>query len=356
MAYLVKKIQRQEMGSMSSASTNPARGRYFYITKDKRFLDEFPPLSEDILNDFSLLSIIPLYENEFKRNYVKYVYHNDKFHLSSDNKPGTRNEYRIYLNRSLESNGLVFKESDIVVLKPQKLKSVYSADNHVEDVYFLYLVTDEESELYQDLELKIKKSTIRGNYARVEEEILEIENRIDYILSKRFKEPTTVESNIESVNEIISYLEKRVEASTLIDQRKKEIYEGGIFRSQTQFRDFLTVAYEERCCITEKVISVNGFNNLEAAHIYPRSHGGTYNPNNGFLLGRDLHWAFDLGCFTIDDNYIVCVHPEVKDDYLRSLHHKKILLPKSKALLPDKNNLRYHRENIYGLFLKRGRI
>ena len=52
---------------------------------------------------------------------------------------------------------------------------------------------------------------------------------------------------------------------------------------------------------------------MEAAHIKPKSHGGLYLPNNGMALCRDLHWAFDKGFFTIDDDYDYVIVPDYMD-------------------------------------------
>lgn len=68
---------------------------------------------------------------------------------------------------------------------------------------------------------------------------------------------------------------------------------------------------------TGNVIQYKSFMNLEAAHIWPRSHKGLYLPSNGIALCRDMHWAFDKGMFTIGDDFKVIVHPDVESDYLQ---------------------------------------
>ena len=71
---------------------------------------------------------------------------------------------------------------------------------------------------------------------------------------------------------------------------------------------------------------------------------------------RDIHWAFDKGFFTISDNYKIVVHKEIESDFLRSFHDKQILLPTNQFFIPNKENLRYHRENVFGLFKTTGRL
>ena len=43
--------------------------------------------------------------------------------------------------------------------------------------------------------------------------------------------------------------------------------------------------------------------NVQAAHLWPDSWLGPLRPSNGILLSLDLHWAFDIGQFTIDNDY-----------------------------------------------------
>jgi hypothetical protein len=80
MTYLVKRLQHQELGSVNGPNDNPARGRYLYIANNPDFLSHLPFLSQTILNDYRILTLIPLYKNYFERNYCTFVYHNDRFH------------------------------------------------------------------------------------------------------------------------------------------------------------------------------------------------------------------------------------------------------------------------------------
>src|SRR5690606_34048817 len=88
--------------------------RYIYISKSEEVLSFFPPLSKTVLNDSSLLPIIPLYSHVPEKVYVNFIYHNDKHNGSN---AATRDEYRIYLNNALEMEQLYFAEDDILVMK-----------------------------------------------------------------------------------------------------------------------------------------------------------------------------------------------------------------------------------------------
>ena len=50
------------------------------------------------------------------------------------------------------------------------------------------------------------------------------------------------------------------------------------------------------------------------------------------------------------------MHEELLDTYLGEFEGKKINLPENPFFVPNKESLRYHRENIFGLFKYSGRI
>lgn len=119
---------------------------------------------------------------------------------------------------------------------------------------------------------------------------------------------------------------------------------------------FVMTGYKQKCAITGNVIQYKSFMNLEAAHIWPRSHKGLYLPSNGIALCRDMHWAFDKGMFTIGDDFKVIVHPDVESDYLQQYNNKSLYIPENAFFRPDINNLHYHQTHIYGLFKTSGSL
>ena len=126
--------------------------------------------------------------------------------------------------------------------------------------------------------------------------------------------------------------------------------------NSVSFRDFVMTGYKQKCAITGNVIQYKSFMNLEAAHIWPRSHKGLYLPSNGIALCRDMHWAFDKGMFTIGDDFKIIVHPDVESDYLQQYNNKSSYIPENAFFRPDINNLHYHQTHIYGLFKTSGSL
>lgn len=326
MKYYLKKCGFQELGSVKNGK--PQRGRYLLTSMNKEVLSMFPPLSETQLNDSAILPIIPLYSG--KKVYCNYVYHNDKFHGSTAAHP--RNEYRIYLNKALEEQQFLFSKNDIIIIRSAEV----TEDEETQTIYYLDYLRDNGTVLYDKLNKVIEDHPINGGYGFFEGTIPEFEEKI-----KRLSKPDDCEVAIDETvtNKMVTTADNMA----------------ALFNA-VSFRDFIMVGYDNRCAITGTVIKYESYMNLEAAHIKPKSHGGLFLPNNGMALCRDLHWAFDKGFFTLDDDLKVVVHPKIVSEYLNSFNGKKIRVPSNHFFVPDLDNVRYHRENVYGLFLTTGKL
>ena len=328
--YYLKKCGFQELGSVKKGKAQ--RGRYLLTSMNKEVLEMFPPLSETQLNDSAIIPIIPLYSG--KKVYCNYVYHNDKFHGSNAAHP--RNEYRLYLNKSLEDNQLLFCENDIIIIRSQ---DIFEGEES-QTIYFLDLVKSNGTALYEKLDSIIADYPINGGYGLFEGTILEFEEKVNRV----YGEVVTVAVD-DSVTKKITTSADPTNADAI----------ASLFNA-VSFRDFIMVGYENLCAVSGTVIKYDSYMNLEAAHIKPKSHGGLYLPNNGMALCRDLHWAFDKGFFTLNDDLKVVVHPRIESEYLNSFNGKPIRIPTNPFFVPDLENVRYHRKNVYGLFLTTGRL
>lgn len=329
MKYYLKKCGFQELGSVGADGV-VHRGRYLLTSMNEEVLAMFPPLSVAQLNDSALLPIMPLYSGE--KVYCNFVYHNDKYHGSTAAHP--RNEYRIYLNKALEQNRNLFCADDIMVIRPEEITD---EDNQVQTIYLMDLVKDKASAEYAQLNTAIDNYPIRGGYGIFDGILPFFEKKVE---SLKLSQDSTVVIDNSVTQRIISAQPESL---------------ASLFNAAT-FRDFVMVGYDNLCAITGTVIRYESYMNLEAAHIRPKSHGGTFLPNNGIALCRDLHWAFDKGFFTLNDNYEVQVHPKVTSEYLRSFDGRKIRIPSNPFFVPDIESIRYHRNSVYGLFLTTGRL
>lgn len=102
--YYIKKLTSNELGYRNEELKT---GQIFYISKQA--IEFFPPLRADINNDNVMLQLTVEYREE--PIFVNFVYHNDKYNREG----GTRDEYRIYLNRDIAPTDYFFRPGDIVV-------------------------------------------------------------------------------------------------------------------------------------------------------------------------------------------------------------------------------------------------
>lgn len=344
MRYYLKKLGSQELGSVRNGRAQ--RGRYIYISKDDDVLDIFPPLSKTVKNDSAIIPIIPLYVQNPQKVYCSFVYHNDKFTQVG----GTRNEYRIYSNNMLENDELLFQPDDILIFRDE-IANLILNDNDGNDnefdfavtnakVYFLYRCVNDGSAFYRECRQIVDASPIRGGgHAIFDGEFPEVENEVERITSLANGEyEATIDDSVTT--------RTRNEATDAM---------ASLFNS-VSFHDFVLTGYQHKCAVTRRVIRYGNYMNLEAAHIWPRSHNGLFLPNNGIALCRDMHWAFDKGMFTVDDDYKIRVHPDIESEYLQQYDRTDLLLPTDSFFQPAIDNLHYHQRNIYGLFKTAGSL
>ncbi len=140
----IKKLTPQELGYRKGRLTT---GGYFYVSKSA-VGSFFETLDKNLHNDSRNL----IFNDPLKKNHTieaSYVYHNDLYALEG----GTRNEYRIYLNRDLAKHELYFQPEDIIAFERDK-------DEHLTLSH--YRLGDEK---YKDLLEVINSNFARGNHA-----------------------------------------------------------------------------------------------------------------------------------------------------------------------------------------------
>jgi len=128
------------------------------------------------------------------------------------------------------------------------------------------------------------------------------------------------------------------------------------------FRQAVVEAYTYRCAVCGlKLQSPDSLLwEVEAAHIVPRFSFGRDDVCNGIALCHPHHWAFDVGWFTVLDDYKVQVSPRInrlpsdcgkleRFDLFRVLRsgRAKLCLPNRNEIYPHHNAIRWHRENIF---------
>jgi putative restriction endonuclease len=109
-------------------------------------------------------------------------------------------------------------------------------------------------------------------------------------------------------------------------------------------------AYHDTCAITGlKIINGGGRSEVQAAHIRPVEHRGPDSVRNGLALSATIHWMFDRGLVSIDDDYALLVaYDRLPDTMGRLLNADGMLrLPDRVDLRPHPRFLDFHRREIF---------
>ena len=107
-------------------------------------------------------------------------------------------------------------------------------------------------------------------------------------------------------------------------------------------------AYDRTCAMTGlQLVNGGGRCEIEAAHIRPVEENGPDSPRNGLALSRTVHWLFDRGFLSLEDNGTILQAAKLVPDAV-----KRLLNPEGRIHLPcDRNSaphsvfLKWHRDN-----------
>lgn len=109
-------------------------------------------------------------------------------------------------------------------------------------------------------------------------------------------------------------------------------------------------AYDNTCAITGlKIINGGGRAEVQAAHIRPVASFGPDSIRNGVALCGTVHWMFDRGLLSIDDDYAILIAKDkVPDPVCRLINPEgRLLAPDRLDLRPHRQFLQYHRDNVF---------
>ncbi|MHB1769057.1 MAG: HNH endonuclease [Phycisphaerae bacterium] len=128
------------------------------------------------------------------------------------------------------------------------------------------------------------------------------------------------------------------------------------------FRQAVVEAYNFKCAVCGlKIISPDTLSwEVEAAHIVPNYAKGRDDIWNGIAFCRLHHWAFDVGWFTILEDYQVQVSERINSlppeygiignyEFIRTLARNptKLSLPNREGVHPDHEAVRWHRQHVF---------
>jgi putative restriction endonuclease len=134
-------------------------------------------------------------------------------------------------------------------------------------------------------------------------------------------------------------------------ERTRVAYLSSRIQRDRIFRRVVLRAYDERCAITGlKLINGGGRAEVEAAHIRPVEKNGPDNINNGLALSGTVHWMFDRGLISLDDDLRILVSRQINDpDGVQGLINKSGFArpPLRPGDRPHPHFLQWHREHCF---------
>lgn len=117
------------------------------------------------------------------------------------------------------------------------------------------------------------------------------------------------------------------------------------------FRRNILQAYDETCAITGlKLINGGGRAEVNAAHIRPVEFNGPDITQNGIALSGTVHWMFDRGLISLDDDLRILISRQANDpDGIRSFVNNTGFAnqPRKSELRPHPRFLEWHRNHCF---------
>lgn len=116
------------------------------------------------------------------------------------------------------------------------------------------------------------------------------------------------------------------------------------------FAAAVKTAYSDTCAISGlKIINGGGRSEVQAAHIKPVSDFGPDSIRNGIALSGTVHWMFDKGLISVDDDLAILIAKDRLPDTALSLVRPSLTLeaPIRDELRPHPVFLAYHRKVIF---------
>ena len=116
-----------------------------------------------------------------------------------------------------------------------------------------------------------------------------------------------------------------------------------------KFKQHVRIAYDRTCAFTGlRLINGQGRPEVEAAHIRPVEKGGNDWVRNGIALSGTVHWMFDRGLLSIEDDFTILRSRHLNHDVSHLLNHDmKANVPADSRLRPHPEYLGWHRTNVF---------
>lgn len=135
---------------------------------------------------------------------------------------------------------------------------------------------------------------------------------------------------------------------------KRDIIQSVISRPvrDVTFKHRVREVYNSTCAVTGlHILNGGGRPEVEAAHIQPvgEGHNGPDSVRNGIALSRTVHWLFERGMISLNNDYEIMTASKntTKQTGGLIIPGRPIKLPDDMRFAPHTQFLEYHRENIF---------
>jgi putative restriction endonuclease len=116
------------------------------------------------------------------------------------------------------------------------------------------------------------------------------------------------------------------------------------------FATSVKIAYSNTCAMTGlRIINGGGRAEVQAAHIRPVAAGGNDSVRNGLALSGTVHWMFDRGLLSVDEDFSILVAVDRLPSAVAKILREdgKLDVPSRLDVRPHPAHLHYHRKNIF---------
>jgi putative restriction endonuclease len=243
------------------------------------------------------------------------------------------------------------RQSYFATARLQRIERDPTLDDHFYAFMSDYLEFDnpvpfkEADFYYEDILRRPDGATSKGAFGRAVRNISDHE--YDVILKAGFVQTLvdTAPKSHDSTNPSLNFDEEPSEF-------ERPVVEKIVTRPfrEVAFATSVKATYANTCAMTGlQIINGGGRAEVQAAHIRAVASGGSDSVRNGLALSGTIHWMFDRGLVSIDDDLSILVAadrlPKTIVQLLRP--DRKLGIPKRPEAGPHLTHVRYHREKIF---------
>jgi putative restriction endonuclease len=227
-------------------------------------------------------------------------------------------------------------------------------DSNLEDHFYAYVsdylefghaVPFKEGEFYYERSLQRGDGgTSKGAFGRAVRNISDME--YDVIVKAGF-----IQTIVESQQEALAATSDSSfdEEQTPFERPIVERMVARPFR-EAAFATSVKAAYANTCAMSGlQIINGGGRAEVQAAHIRPVAYGGSDSVRNGIALSGTIHWMFDRGLVSVEDDFSILVAagrlPEAVTRMFRE--DRKLAVPARPEMRPHPAHLHYHRTKVF---------